>query len=92
MTIAVSLFVVADGSLPVAASRDDRDSASLTEQTAQAVGIVALVAEQLTHATGAFEEGGRGFDIADVARRQHQRIGTADDVDEGIDLRCPAAL
>jgi hypothetical protein len=58
---AVSLFVVANGSLPVAASRNDGDGARLTERAAQAIGIVAFVAEQVPHATGAFEKGGRAL-------------------------------
>lgn len=38
-----------------------------------------------------FEEGGRGLDVADVARRQHQRVVTANDVGERLNLCGPAA-
>jgi hypothetical protein len=38
-----------------------------------------------------FEEGGRGLDVADISRRQHQRVGAADDVGERMDLCGPAA-
>lgn len=91
MAAAVSLFVIANGSLPVAASRNDGDGAYLTKRAAQAIGIVAFVTEQVSNATGVFEEGGRSLDVADVTRRQHQCIGTADDVGERMDLRGPAA-
>jgi hypothetical protein len=57
----------------------------------QAVGIIAFIAEMVTHATGTFEKGGRRLDVADVARRQHQRLGTTDDVGERMDLRGPTA-
>ena len=56
MAAAVSLFVIANCSLPVAASRNDGDGACLTERTAQAIGIVAFVAEQVPQATDAFEK------------------------------------
>ena len=63
---AVSLFVVANGSLRVAASRNDGNGTCLPEGTAQAVGIVAFVTGQVSHATGTFEEGGGSLDVADV--------------------------
>lgn len=52
--------------------------------------VIALVTEQVAHAPGTFEEGGRGLYVANVAGRQHQRIRTADDVGERVDLSGPA--
>lgn len=72
------------------ASEDDWNSTCRTERTAHAVGIVAFVAEQVLHSTAAFEKGGRGFDVADVARCQHQCIGT-DDIGERMGLHGPTA-
>jgi hypothetical protein len=37
------------------------------------------------------EQRGSGLDGADVAGRQHRRMGTADDVGERVDLGCSAA-
>lgn len=41
---------------------------------------------RVLHATGVLEEGSRGLDFADVARRQHQHVGTPDDVGKRMDL------
>lgn len=84
---AVSLSVLANVSLPVTAYKNDGDAVCLAERTAPTIGIEAFVTEQVSHATGVFEEGRRGLDVADVTCRQHQRIGAADDVGERMD-RC----
>jgi len=72
---AVSLFVVANSSLPVVASRNDGDGTCLTERTAQAIGILAFVAEQIPHVTGAFEKGGCCLDVADVDDHAARGVG-----------------
>lgn len=53
--------------------------------------IIALVAEQVAHTPGVFEKRGCCRHVADVAGRQHQRVGAADDVDERVDLGRPAS-
>lgn len=67
----------------------DGSSAGIADQAAQSASY--FVAEQIVHATGAFGQGRRRLHFADVARRQHQRIGTADNVGERMNLCGPAA-
>lgn len=52
---------------------------------------MAFVSKEVAHAPGPFEERRRSFHIADVAGRQHQRIGAADNVGERVDLGRPSA-
>ena len=86
MTLAVSLLVVGDFALAVGATGDDRDGAGPAAGPAQVVGVVALVGEDVAGPVGAGEQGRRDGDIGDVARREDQREGAADDVGEGVDL------
>ena len=51
---------------------------------------IALVGKQVTHATSTFEKRGRCLHIADIAGRQHQVVGTTDDIGERMDLGRPA--
>lgn len=85
------MLVVADGAFAIAPAWDDRDGADVAGQAAEPIGIVALVTKQVAHAPSAFEEGGRGIQVADVAGCEHQRIGAAGDVGECVDLDRPAA-
>jgi hypothetical protein len=54
----VSLLVVADGAFAVAASRDDGRGTCLAQRTAEAIGVVSFVAQQVSHTPGAFEQAG----------------------------------
>ncbi|WP_217998865.1 hypothetical protein, partial [Sphingobium cloacae] len=45
-----------------------------------------FVGQQVAHAPSGFERRRHRLHIADVASRQHQHIGTADDVGERVDL------
>lgn len=86
LRFAISLCVVANGALAVAALGHDGGHACLTERTVQAVGIVAFVTEQVPHASRTFEKGGCCLDGAAVARCQHQRMGTTDNISERMGL------
>ena len=56
----VSLPIVTDRAVAVATTGDDRDGSGLTQRAAQAVRVIALVAEQVAHPPSAFEQRGRG--------------------------------
>nr|KIS29467.1 hypothetical protein TQ38_28430 [Novosphingobium sp. P6W] len=90
VAVAVAILVVAGGALAVAATRDDPDSACITQQAPKLVGIIAVISQQLAHASGALEKRGRSSDLAHVAGGEHQRIGEADDVGKRVDFRGPA--
>ena len=85
MPAAVALLVVLDDALAVATAGDDGCCTGVASQDTQAVSVVAFIAEQVAHIPSTFEERGRGLHVADVAWRQHQRIGTADDIGERVD-------
>ena len=69
---------------------DDRNSACVAQRASQLVSVIAFVGKQVAHAASALKKGGRGLDVIDVARRQHQRMGATDDVGERVDLGRPA--
>jgi len=87
----VPLLIVADDALAIAPAGDDGTGAVLTQCFAQAVGVVAFVAEQVAHTARAFQQRRRSLDVADIAGGQHQGIGPAEHVGQGMDLGCPAA-
>ncbi len=86
MAIAVSAPVVGDLLLAGDPSWDHRRGAGLAQRPAQGVGVVSLVGQDVAGAAGAGEELRRDRDVGDVAGRQRQRKGAADDVGEGVDL------
>jgi hypothetical protein len=71
-----------DGAVAVAVAWDDVDSSRIAQRAAQLVGIVAVVAKQVAHAPGAFEEGGCRLHVANVAGGQHQRISYTEQAEE----------
>ena len=91
MAATVSVLVLADGTFAIASSGNDRNGSGVTEQTAAPVGVVALVSKEITYSARPLEKRGRCLHIADIAGRQHQRIGAADDIGERMDLGRPAA-
>ena len=91
MAAAVTLLIVSDCAFAVAATGNDGAGAKVAQGLAQAVGIVALVAEQVSHTPRAFEQRRRGLYVADIAGGQHQRVGAAQHIGQGMDLGCPAA-
>ena len=86
MTIAVATSVVGDLPLARDPAGDDRHGAGLAERAAQAVGVVALVRQNVAGAAGAGQELRCDGDVRDVPRRELQREGSADDVGENVDL------
>ena len=88
---AVALLIIVDGALAIAPAGDDRTGAILAQGLAQAVGIVAFVAKQVAHSACTFEQRRCGLHVADIAGGQHQRVGPAQHVGQGVDLGCPAA-
>ena len=91
VSCAIALLVVADRAFAVAPARNDGCRPGVAERAAQSIGVIALVGQHVAHAPGPLEESGCGLHVADVAGRQHQRIGAADDVGERVDLGRPAA-
>jgi len=90
--VPIALLVIADGALAAAAARDDGNGTGLAQRSAERVGIIAFVGQQIAGARAeAGEQLGRGLDVGDVARRQRQRVGAADDVGESVDFGGPAA-
>lgn len=91
MAAAITLLIVADGAFSVSSAGNDRAGAVFAQGLAEAVGVIALVAEQVSHTTGALEQRRGSFHVADIACCQHQGIGPTQDIGQGMDLGCPAA-
>lgn len=91
MSASVALLIVADGALSIAPAGDNGAGAVLAQGLAQAVGIIAFVAEEIAHPASTFEQCRRGLHVADISGGQHQRVGTAQHIGQGMDLGCPAA-
>src|SRR3546814_8169836 len=69
----VAVLIVSDGSLAVAAIRNDGAGAILAQGRPQPVCVVALVDEQVAHRSGAFEQCRCSLHIADIASRQDRK-------------------
>jgi len=63
---AVPVRVVADGAFVVSPSGNDGTGSSVTERTAQSVGIEASVSKEVTHAGRLHEHRGRCRHVADL--------------------------
>ena len=61
MAAPVAGFVISDGTFAVATARYDGRGTGFASQAPQLVGIVALVAQQVTHGPGPFEKLGAAF-------------------------------
>jgi len=86
VSIAVAILVVLDLPLARDPARDDRHGADLTERSAQSVGVVSLVRQDVAGSSGAGQEHGRDGDVRDVSRCERQCEGATDDVGEEVDF------
>ena len=64
-----------DAAFPRAAPVDHGNGAGLTQLTAERVGVMALVSQEVSGAPGAPEQRGGDGDVGDVARRQGEGEG-----------------
>ncbi len=86
MAVAVAIPVVLDLPLARDPARDDGHGAGLAERSAQGVGVVSLVRQDVAGSGGAGQERGRDGDVGDVSWCERQREGAADDVGEKVDF------
>lgn len=92
MAVAVSLFVIGNGPLPVAASRNDRDDRDTAEHLAQRVGIIALVGQDIAGTLEACQQDRRGLHVGDIASGQVKGEGPTHNVSQSMDFAgLPAA-
>ncbi len=88
----VAVLVEDDGLLAIGPAGDHRLGAVLAEILAQVVGVVALVAEEVFDAGQGFDQRRGGRDVGDIARREDQAEGAADDIGKRMNFRgFPAA-
>lgn len=87
----VAAFVILDRALAVAPSGDHRDRALLTQGSPDAVRVVATVGNHPLHADSFADQQVGPFHIRRVAGRQDEAQWSPEDIDECVDLRCPAA-
>ena len=71
-----------DSAFEVAAAWDGREGAGISGQAAQPIGIVTLVAEEVTNAHASFEKCRCGLHVADVIKCRLPRKGAVEDVGE----------
>ena len=83
--------MVLDRKLAVASSGDDRDRALLAQGSPDAVRIVATVGDHPLHSSRFADQQVSAFHIRGIAGRQDKAEGPPEDIDKGVDLRCPAA-
>ena len=70
---------------PIGLGRDHRRDFPLFERRDQRIGIVALVGEQCTHLDAVEKRLGLG-DVGSLPRRDRERDGIAERIDDGVDL------
>lgn len=75
-----------DGNLARRGAGDDRGGATLGEEMAQVVGVIALVAKQFAGRRDGRHQRGGGGDVGDVAVGQEDRVRAALVVAERVDL------
>lgn len=91
MSLAVQGPVVEDLAFAVGSTGDDGDGSCFSQRSAQGVGVVALVGQDVASPGRAGEQGRGDGDVRDVAGREDQGKGAAGDVGEGVDLARLAA-
>lgn len=91
VTTALAFPVVAHGPIAVRPAGDDGRGTRLAERTPEEVGVIVFVRKDVADTAHTGEQLGRGIHIGTVAGRQKERIQAANDIDERVDLRGPAA-
>ncbi len=86
MALTIAALVVDDAALSIDAAGDDRNCPGSAQRQPQGIGVVALVAEDMTGLAGAGEEGWGGGYVRDVSSCQRESEGPTDGVGEGVDL------
>jgi len=81
----VERFVVADELLACPVRRDDGLGALCLDERAQGIAVIGLVGEDVARRQ-ALEQGGRGGDVALLARRNHDPQRSAARIDDEVDL------
>jgi hypothetical protein len=84
--VSVAGGVIGDAALAVDAAGNDRNGSGVAQGAAQPVGVVALVGNDIAGAPGLAEKLRSRLDVGDVAGRQREREGAAQDVGERMDL------
>lgn len=82
----VSLFVIADDALAVRAAWNDGDDSGLSQMLAQAVGIIALVGEQIPSTLQARQQARSDRAVGLIATSERKGKRTPDYVCQGMDL------
>jgi hypothetical protein len=86
VAVAIAGAVVADRAFAAGASGDHRHGAGLTNGSAQRIGVISLVGQDIAGFAGTLEQPRSDGYVGDVPRRQGQCEGPADGVGESMDL------
>ncbi len=86
VSVAIAGPVMADRAFAAGAARDHRHGAGLTNGSAQRIGVISLVGQDIAGFASTLEQRRGDSDIGNVPRREGQREGSADGVGEGMDL------
>ena len=91
MAIFVAPFVISDFALAVGSTWDHRNRACFAKAFAQSIGIIALVGDQISYASGPFDQIICNGDVGHITWRQEQGEGTPKNIRQGMDLGCLSA-